>query len=605
MPRNTDLKDEIFKVMEKSGTRMSRQDLYDIPSIKALVTPKPGREELEIREIKRNCNDLVEEGKLTDLKAAVQGQGSGPYIISGEPIPTDEDMGMRSATYEKKERKPRKPYPTKIGATKIKPSLKLIDPTIITPDYIEIIYNDFISTSESKEELRTKLFNDNKDIERIIKEIINHNGISDSSENANIIMRKIIEFMSDAFSDDKIIVAVQHSYPSVNNLPEAIELIRGTSINVRRDTYDHLLIDSSFPVTTINQGVAEYTIGKLVGEAIVSDREPISAPLPKKDKTSLKESLESLPIDDRILVSPDIIEKINNGEETNAIKELIYEARRIIPHLDNLSQHLQESNDHELIPIANVFLEKNALPVFLWNRVMLHKETGTSVEIPKDKVEIYLQLKLLINRIDQINPEDRDTLVKIFLTMGEDPKLVISPQIKSLINMYYTKLKSASVSYPDRNRIESKFKLLEKASLSESQQRIIANLRSVYEANKFQNANEIILNAVIHDIKPTSSEIDFGKSKYSDIKLITPKSRIEIIASGITIKKSTEIANTVSELLLLSESQIEEIYSDFESGKETGVDEALIYLYHCNLIDPIVYNLIKKKLHLYYWSHNR
>jgi hypothetical protein len=81
------IQDEIISQLKLSSSALTSQQLYAIPSVRALVTPQPDRPELEKREVKRICNKMVKMGLLDDGGAG--GTTTGPFKITGTSVPIE------------------------------------------------------------------------------------------------------------------------------------------------------------------------------------------------------------------------------------------------------------------------------------------------------------------------------------------------------------------------------------------------------------------------------------------------------------------------------------------------------------------------------------
>lgn len=103
----------------------------------------------------------------------------------------------------------------------------------------------------------------------------------------------------------------------------------------------------------------------------------------------------------------------------------------------------------------------------------------------------------------------------------------------------------------------------------------------------------------------TKLVMEFTRSQAEDYfppvkKYITPLSpkdqHLFIIANRIKITNADEVAEQVNDLYSLDDEILEKIYNKFKSGLTTDADEGFIFMFHKNLIDPIIYNLISNKL---------
>lgn len=70
------------------------------------------------------------------------------------------------------------------------------------------------------------------------------------------------------------------------------------------------------------------------------------------------------------------------------------------------------------------------------------------------------------------------------------------------------------------------------------------------------------------------------------------KKRIIRRAKRFRLHNAEEMAELIKDLLSLRHEQIVDIYHDFMSGKNTEVDEGLVFIFHREAIDPLIYPLI-------------
>lgn len=656
------LKDEILKQISVSKYALTPAQLYNIDSIKSLCQPNEVR--LQIREIKRRCNQLVKDGKLLDTEAPSdkQGEASGPYSINPNAVPVPKPV---------KSKPPRPAAPEISPKTIIKPipKEKKISEDNLTPEFIKILLKNYRSlyglssppgTIGEIYEVAEALLKDNKKIPPLRDATRADLG---PSYDPNKIYELIIIFIGGYFTSDKIISAME-SLDNKKYSPIESKQILSTSDTAKLRSYTvNLLEIDGFYATSINLMAALIQINNFIsesGEPISSTKQQLSPEdITKQDiiliansgNTTLlelaksiqtpqwlidgvRESKElqgfiadndtvvkgihkiyleiqeeekeiSVPIDPRIILSQTLLDNMSSGNLTKEEKNIIYEARMIDPQLDKLSSYVLESKDYELTPIAVKLNENNGkLPLVLWQRISIHKQNGTIMEINKENLPVYHKLKFIINRIDSVtNRDDKELLTKLLFEFPQYNFKSLSPQLITLIDSYFNQLSQSPVSSFNKDDIAKKLSLLDSITLSDSDKRIVSNMRSVLDANMIQKANTLVIDNILHQNAkklPKTDTIDLGKSDYSEITFITPISKEEkllnSISSRITISSAPKVSHMVREILSLREDLIEELYNDLLSGKDTEVNEGLIYLYHKDLIPPLIYETIRNTL---------
>ncbi len=650
------LKDEILKQITSTKFALTPAQLYNIDSVKNLTQPNEVR--LQIREIKRRCNQLVKDGKLLDTEAPQdkQGEASGPYSINpnASPIPKSPKATLV-------------PTPKPKPQTIIKPKI-LISIDSLNLDLIKLIVKEhrkkYGGTQEpgSIEELldvKKSLLSNSEQPDEITT-LVSHELQFDYSK----VYPLIVEFMAGYFTEDKIIASLEHTTNSTYTTEQARKILSGCNVDELKTYSSNLLVYNLFQPETVNLLASAMAIDKFVNKPEATELpekkeltpEDITVQdiilIAKSGNTTLEELAKDnstpqwlisgvteskelqgfnitdqnivtkgihklyleiqeqqkkeldVPIDPRIILSKDLLNKISSGNLSKNQKQIILEAREIDPLLDKLTSYVIDSKDYELTPIA-VRLKENdgKLPFGLWQRILIHSQNGTMLEINRENLPVYQKLKFIINRIDSVtNRDDRELLTKtLFEFPGYDIK-PISPQLVNLIESYFSQLSQSPVSSFNKDDITKKLTLLDTITLSDSDKRILINMHNILDADTMQKANTLVINNILHQNakKLDKDLLDLGKSEYSEITFIAPISAEEkllnTIASRITISTAPKVAHMVQEVLSLSESQIEELYEDLLSGKDTEVNEGLIYLYHKNLIPSLIYDTIRNIL---------
>jgi len=371
-------------------------------------------------------------------------------------------------------------------------------------------------------------------------------------------------------------------------------------------------------------GNKNFTEPKATAKTTVAPKIPIGGELPggkkaeakaEATKTEKKTDIGGFVIDPRIDVSdyPDIQEKISknllNAQEEEFVRELnvINKPGRI----DELLKIL-ESKDFELTRPQILFERNKKLSLNDWGHVYAHSKAGTTIPMHEQNITSFGDLKYVINRIDSVtNERDRDNLIDIYyrLTDPGTNKTPLVHDLETIIKKYKDSLKGVKVQVVDKTEMRKKIGILRTAidPRDDENLAILENMEMMLVADKILPVHEMMIDQLIREyanlLKDTT--LDFGETKNSRIKFVTQEearnSRIKKVADGINLYNADEIAATLAQLHTLPDESAQRMYNQIISGEsltidDDKIDEAIIIMYHADLVDPNVLSYILEKI---------
>lgn len=296
----------------------------------------------------------------------------------------------------------------------------------------------------------------------------------------------------------------------------------------------------------------------------------------------------------------EFVKRYNSSSLTKVDNNTSQKLDLILPQTANLMEHLAQSNDYELVAIQEKFKKDKTLPLDVWKQVSNHLHSGTVLTLSPKSIPYYDKTKEILARIDHLDDISRNKIIEIFLAFPEYKTVPDSSRI--MINQTYKKIQSKELTLPTETEIKQKFDIIKSLSshLTDSEKRIISNIKLIHKAHKLQNAHLIVLDTQIknHISELTDIDLDIGKQKYSKIsvkKQLTPEEKLlHQISLKITRGTAKTIASQLKEVYQLPDNQVETLHSEMMSGEDTGANEALLTIYHPDLINVNLLSLIRR-----------
>jgi hypothetical protein len=481
--------------------------------------------------------------------------------------------------------------------------VSITKPKDISDSMIETAFKDnwnFEPLSWTKKQYAATIMSNDHLYSDILKSIFKLYKYRKTQKNTDIIASAIIEYASHAIEFGDILSVISIIDPSINTQPKASKYIIDLSNNDQPafETLLHKLLKfTSFPQTQSNNFSASFAIGRLA----ISSMKP--SPSSSTSQTTLSQPptpASVITIDPRIKVTNDFMTKHQNNTLSSAGKNTLYEITTLIPHLDSLVQHLQSSKDYyELHHLLSEFTQNNQLSLNDWKLIQAHKSTGTTQPISPTNLPIFQKLKLVINRLDKIpNTNERAQLIKLFNNFPLTDS--VSHSQISIIDSNFARLSNLPTSpLPSKDLLSKKLSLLNTLPLSDSEKRIVTQSETLLNADKLSIPNELIIDNILRshtsDIPPEILEYSPSHISFAPIISLQEK-HLRKIASHISIDSSSRISSQIREVFTFQDEDIEKLHTQLLSQRDTEVDEALIYIFHSDLIDPIVLKLINNLL---------
>jgi len=547
-----------------------------------------------IRYIENQAFSLVSSGELKEVTGSKGAGWGGKFVPTGLSVP--------DYTPEPKKR-PR--FPTAI----IKPTLKDISsPKEITEEMIIDAYETLLGVTTTKTEKTREMLNNPSRFPLLAEHIIAKEGLNKNNTNNRNVYIAILVFASSNFSEMDIVSACGMTDSSIDTKDLAkdyIKVLIETKATTKINTLSKNLLDiagysktNTHTVNAAGMALASYVFPSVSSEPSPSP-EPEPSPEPSPEPVSISD------IDPRIDLSetPGLEERITSHTLTKADEELISNMIPLSISLDTLVLYLHESKDYyELAPIRLRFDRDNKLPYYLWQKIRTHSFTGTALEVSRSLLPVFSKLKSIVLRIDKIkNESDYASISKIFMNFPTVADARLDHIEIALIERYFSSLSTYPISSVNKERIARKIDILKSIPLNVTEKRIVAHNEDVMNAEMLQLPNELIIDNILYTHKKSilPDTLNFGR-QYTLVELSTPESkeekRLKSIASKINGFTASEVVSQIKDILEFEDEDYERVLSMFTSGKHTGLEEAIIYLNHRNLIDPIIYRQIENLL---------
>ncbi|MCK5014507.1 MAG: hypothetical protein KAS66_11870 [Candidatus Omnitrophica bacterium] len=298
----------------------------------------------------------------------------------------------------------------------------------------------------------------------------------------------------------------------------------------------------------------------------------------------------------------EFVKRYNSSSLTKADNKTAQNLELILPQIPSLLEHLSNSDDYELVAIQEKFKKDKTLPLDVWKQVSNHLHSGTVLTLSPKSIPYYDKTKEILARIDHLDDISRNKIIEIFLAFPGYKTVPDSSRI--MINQTHKKIQSKEPTPPTETEIKQKFDILKSLSshLTDSEKRIISNIKLIHKAHKLQNAHLIVLDTQIKnhisELTGIDIDLDIGKQKYSKIsvkKQLTPEEKLlHQISLKITRGTAKTIASQLKEVYQLPDNQVETLHSEMMSGEDTGANEALLTIYHPDLINVNLLSLIRR-----------
>jgi len=221
-----------------------------------------------------------------------------------------------------------------------------------------------------------------------------------------------------------------------------------------------------------------------------------------------------------------------------------------------------------------------------------------------DTLDTLLKVKTMLVHLDSIKEDDIKDLLLTVYTGYKTQNPIISRSNRVLIDAYYKKIfkgveggRYANHGKVDITDLKKKIGALTSMGIQDP---VINEVNSLIALN-YEPAVTPIQEAEIDEVirknraSYPSANIEIGAGKRGTIRFILKEERERNLMTSIAqtiYPKIDEVIEQIHTLSTLSQDSLERVYNAMLSGEDSGANEALVFLFHTEMVDDVVVSYI-------------